>query len=119
MSLPSCHWLTFCIKSLPPLTELIRRDKVYPISTSPFRAEADPDTKKDAVKVGGGAAIGALVGAIAGGGKGAAIGAGVGAGAGTATVLVTKGQQLRLESETKVNFVLKKDVDIVMTRSTT
>jgi hypothetical protein len=101
------------------LTQLIRRDKVYSIATEPFTAQAESGTKKDAAKVGGGAALGAIVGAIAGGGKGAAIGAGVGAGAGTGVVLATKGQQLRLESETKVNFVLKRDVDIVMTKSTT
>src|SRR5262245_10605554 len=98
---------------------LSRRDKAYAISTEPFTAQADSGTKKDAAKIGGGAALGAIVGAIAGGGKGAAIGAGVGAGAGTGVVLATKGEQFRLEPETKVNFVLKRDVDIVLTKSTT
>jgi hypothetical protein len=100
------------------LTQLINRDKVYPLSTEPFTAEAEAGKKKDALKVGGGAALGAVIGAIAGGGKGAAIGAGVGGGAGTAAVLATKGQQLRFESEAKVTFVLEKGVDIVMSKST-
>jgi hypothetical protein len=100
------------------LTQLVRGGKTYPIATEPFSAEAEADTKGDALKIGGGAAVGAVVGAIAGGKKGAAIGAGVGGGAGTAAVLATKGKQLRIEPETKVNFVLKRGVEIVMTKST-
>ena len=100
------------------LTQLVRKDKAYPIATEPFSAEAAAGTKGDAFKIGGGTAVGAVVGAIAGGKKGAAIGAGVGAGAGTGVVLSTKGKQLRIEPETKVNFVLKKGVEIVMTKST-
>jgi hypothetical protein len=88
------------------------------IATHPFSAEADAGTKKDALKVGGGAALGALVGAIAGGKKGAAVGAAVGGGAGTAAVLGTKGNQIKIDSETKVNFVLKNDVDVELKKST-
>jgi hypothetical protein len=100
------------------LTQVIGKDKTYNISTEPFSAEAESGTKKDALKVGGAAAIGAAIGAITGGGKGAAIGAGVGGGAGTAAVLATKGSQLRIEPETKVNFILKKNLDVVTIKST-
>jgi hypothetical protein len=54
----------------------------------------------------GGAALGAIIGAIAGGGRGAAIGAASGAGAGTAVQVVTKGQKVRIPSETRLSFVL-------------
>src|SRR5262249_32981281 len=94
------------------LTELLATDKAHAITTEPFTAEAEAGTKKDALKVGGGAALGAIVGAIAGGKKGAAVGAAVGGGAGTAAVLATKGDQIRIDSETKVNFVLKNDVEL-------
>jgi hypothetical protein len=101
------------------LTQLMRRDKAYAIATQPFSAQAEPETKQNAIKVGGGAIVGAVVGAIAGGKKGAAIGAAVGGGAGTTAVLVTKGQQLKIDSETKVNFVLKDDVEVDVTASAT
>ena len=55
---------------------------------------------------GGTAAVGAIIGAIAGGGKGAAIGAGAGAAAGAGAQVVTKGQRVRIPSETRLTFVL-------------
>jgi len=94
------------------LTQLVRNGKSYAIATHPFTAQAESETKKDALKVGGGAALGAIVGAIAGGKKGAAVGAAVGGGAGTTAVLVTKGAQMKIDSETKINFVLKDDINL-------
>jgi hypothetical protein len=94
------------------LTQVVRNGKTYAIATHPFTAQAEPETKKNALKVGGGAALGAIVGAIAGGKKGAAVGAAVGGGAGTTAVLVTKGDQMKIDSETKINFVLKNDIDL-------
>jgi hypothetical protein len=99
------------------LTQVALKDKTYTIATDPFTAQADSNKKKDAGKVAGGAGIGAVVGAIAGGGKGAAIGAAIGGGAGTTAVLVTKGDQLKIEPETRINFVLKNGVDVQMSRS--
>jgi len=99
------------------LTQFIKDNKTYAVTTQPFTAEAESGTKKDAVKVGGGAAVGALIGAIAGGKKGAAIGAAAGGGAGTAAVLATKGDQIRIDSEAKVNFVLKNDVKVETKKS--
>ncbi|MFB3827109.1 MAG: hypothetical protein ACE15B_10085 [Bryobacteraceae bacterium] len=60
----------------------------------------------------GGAALGAIIGAIAGGGRGAAIGAASGAGAGAAVQVVTKGQQVKIPSETRLTFVLDTPVKI-------
>lgn len=101
------------------LTQFVKDNKTYAITTEPFQAQAEAGTKKDAVKVGGGAAIGAVIGAIAGGKKGAAIGAAAGGGAGTAAVLATKGDHIKIDSETKVNFVLKNDVKVETRKSTT
>ena len=99
------------------LTQVVGKDKPQNITTEPFKAEAEADTKKDAIKVGSGAAVGAIVGAIAGGKKGAAVGAAVGGGAGTGVVLATKGDHIKLDSETKVNFVLKNDVNVELKTS--
>jgi len=60
--------------------------------------------------IGGTAVLGALIGAAAGGGKGAAIGAGAGAGAGTAAQVATKGQRVRIPSETRLTFTLQQPV---------
>jgi hypothetical protein len=99
------------------LDEVRTSGKVYKVSTEPFIAVASDNHKRDATEVAGGAAVGAAVGAIAGGGKGAAIGAIIGGGTGTTAVLLTKGKQLELEPETKVNFVLSKDVDLPVIRN--
>jgi hypothetical protein len=61
-----------------------------------------------------GAAIGTGIGAIAGGGKGAAIGAGIGAGAGTAAQVFTKGKQVQVPSETKLDFTLEEPVQVTI-----
>lgn len=76
------------------------------IATNTIGNQAKSAKKKDAAKVGIGAAAGAIIGAIAGGGKGAAIGAGVGAGAGGAGVLLTRGNAAEIPSETVLQFEL-------------
>jgi hypothetical protein len=86
------------------LTNLTMGGKNYELHTEEFRREGTARGKNTAEKVGGGAALGAIIGAIAGGGKGAAIGATVGAGAGGGVQAATKGQQIRLPSETVLNF---------------
>jgi hypothetical protein len=60
--------------------------------------------------IGGTAVLGALIGGIAGGGKGAAIGLGAGAGAGTAAQVATKGQRVRIPSESRLTFTLQQPV---------
>jgi hypothetical protein len=65
---------------------------------------------RSAGTIGGGAVGGAILGGILGGGKGAAIGAGAGAAGGTAVELATKGQRVRVPSETRLTFVLDNPV---------
>jgi len=57
--------------------------------------------------IGGTAALGAIIGAIAGGGRGAAIGAGAGAAAGTGAEVMTKGQRVKIPTETRLTFNLE------------
>jgi len=85
------------------------------IATDGFVKRAEPGTRQDVAKIGGGAAIGAVIGAIAGGGKGAAIGAGVGGGAGTGAVLLTQ-RPATLPSETRMSFRLREAVTVTERR---
>lgn len=64
--------------------------------------------KKSALVVGGVAALGAVIGGLAGGGKGAAVGAASGAGAGGAIQVLTKGEQVKVPSESVLRFTLDK-----------
>jgi hypothetical protein len=69
---------------------------------------------RSAETIGGGAVLGAVLGGILGRGKGAAIGSIAGAGAGTAVQVSTKGQQVKVPSETKLDFTLKDPVTVAM-----
>ena len=80
------------------------------IQTSAFERKAEDSKKKDAAKVGIGAAIGAVIGGIAGGGKGAGAGAGAGGAIGAGDVLLTRGTPVELASETRLSFRLQEPV---------
>jgi uncharacterized membrane protein (UPF0127 family) len=69
-------------------------------------------TARSGKVIGGTTALGAIIGGIAGGGKGAAIGGLAGAGAGTAAQVATKGQQVKIPSETRLTFTLEQPVRI-------
>ena len=99
------------------LSRLSVNGKSYDIHTDQWAKEGAARGKNTAEKVGGGAAIGAIIGAIAGGGKGAAIGAGVGAGAGTTAQAATRGEQVRLPSESVINFRLETSISVIPTSS--
>lgn len=91
--------------------------KTYNIQTDQYSKKGSSRGKNTAEKVGAGAAIGGIIGAIAGGGKGAAIGAAAGAGVGGGVQAATKSQQIKLPSETVLNFVLQQPVTVVQAPS--
>jgi hypothetical protein len=86
----------------------------YSVESGRYEKQGASRGTRTAETVGGGAALGALIGAIAGHGKGAAIGAAVGAGAGTAVQAGTHGQQVKVPSETKLDFTLKVPITVTM-----
>ncbi len=80
------------------------------VDTVAITEQSSSRTARSGKVIGGTAALGAIIGAIAGGGKGAAIGAGAGAGAGTVAQVATKGQRVRIPSETRLTFTLQQPV---------
>ena len=87
----------------------------YNIQTSSYHREGSSRGKNTAEKVGAGSVIGAIIGGIAGGGKGAAIGAAAGGGVGGGVQAATKGQQIKLPSETVINFTLQSPLTVTPT----
>ncbi len=96
------------------LVKLESQGQSYPLVSSTYSVSGSSRGKNTAEKVGGGAALGAIIGALAGGGKGAAIGAGVGGAGGGVWQGVTHGQQVRIPSETKLDFQLDQPVTITV-----
>ena len=99
------------------LTRMVIDGHDYPLVSSDYTLQGKGRGKNTAEKVGGGAALGAIIGAIAGGGKGAAIGAGVGAGAGGAVQVLTRGQQVKVPSETLLEFRLQQPATVTPVQS--
>ena len=83
-----------------------RRRRTRRFSTATILREASATKKKDAAKIGGGAAGGALIGAIIGGGDGAAKGAAIGGAAGTGVVLATRGKEISVPAGTPLSVRL-------------
>ncbi|HUL34212.1 MAG TPA: BON domain-containing protein [Candidatus Eisenbacteria bacterium] len=91
--------------------------KTYQVVSSDVQEKGGSRGKRSAAVIGGGAALGALIGGLAGGGKGAAIGAGVGAGSGTAVQALTHGEQVKIPSETRLDFTLRDPVSVTYFRN--
>jgi hypothetical protein len=92
--------------------------RTYNLQTDQYKKTGSSRGKNTAEKVGGGAIIGGIIGAIAGGGKGAAIGSAAGAGVGGGVQAATKSQQIKLASETILNFTLQAPITVIQAQST-
>jgi len=78
----------------------------YPVNSQIVGYRGKSETKQSLKSTGIGAAVGGGLGAIFGGGTGAAIGAGLGGGTGLAVNAAHEGEQIRIPSETLVQFRL-------------
>src|SRR5579863_7024719 len=87
----------------------------YSIQTDQYKKQGSSRGKNTVEKVGAGAGIGALIGALAGGGKGAAIGAAAGGGLGAGAQTISHSQQIKLPSETVLNFTLQAPLTVIPT----
>jgi hypothetical protein len=94
------------------LTGIVVNGKTVPVVTGEYEAIGKSRGASTAKRTVGGAALGALIGAVADGGHGAAIGAGVGAGAGAASEIIIGGDEVRVPSETLLDFTLQADLSI-------
>jgi hypothetical protein len=94
------------------LTRIVINGQDYPVVSSDYTLKGKGRGSNTAQKVGGGAVAGAIIGAIAGGGKGAAIGAGAGSAAGAGVQVFTRGQQVKVPSETLLEFRLQQPVTV-------
>jgi hypothetical protein len=89
------------------LDSLTIHGKRYSITTQPEIRTGPGHAKRNAVLVGGGAALGTVVGALAGGGKGAAVGMVTGAAAGGAGAVVTGKKEILIPAESVITFRLR------------
>jgi hypothetical protein len=97
--------------------ELVKMDfqgRSYDLASDTYTEVGSSRGANTAKKVGGGAIAGALLGGLLGGGKGAAIGAGVGAGGGAVYQGATKGKQVKIPAETKLDFELSQPVTVTV-----
>jgi hypothetical protein len=94
------------------LTGIVVHGQTVPLVTGEYEVSGKSKGESTAKRTVGGAALGGIIGALAGGGKGAAIGAGTGAGVGAASEIITKGDQVKIPSETLLDFTLQQSVTI-------
>lgn len=99
------------------LTRLVIDGHDYPVVSSDYTLQGKGQGSSTAKKVGIGAVAGSIIGAIAGGGKGAAIGAAAGGATGGAVQVMTKGAQVKVPSETVLEFRLEQPATVTATQS--
>jgi hypothetical protein len=92
------------------LTDITINGQMIDTSTSDVTRASSSRGARTAKVVGGATALGAIIGALAGGGRGAAIGAASGAAVGGTAQVLTKGQQVKIPSETRLNFTLQQPI---------
>ena len=99
------------------LTGIVINGQTVPLSTGEYELTGKSRGASTAKRTVGGAAVGSLIGALAGGGKGAAVGAGVGGSLGAGSEVITKGDQVKVPSETLLDFTLQQELSIPAPRN--
>ena len=94
------------------LTSILVNGQTVRVVTGEYEVIGKSRGASTAKRTIGGAALGAAIGAVADGGEGAAIGAAAGAAAGAGSEIVTRGDQVRVPSETLLDFTLQQDVSV-------
>jgi hypothetical protein len=92
------------------LTDLTINGQMIDTTTGDVSQASGSRGARTAKVVGGTTALGAIIGALAGGGRGAAIGAASGAAVGGGVQVLTKGQQVKIPSETRLTFTLQQPI---------
>ena len=94
------------------LTEIVVNGQTVPLVSGEYELSGKSRGASTAKRTVGGAAVGSIIGAIAGGGRGAAIGAGAGGALGAGSEIITKGDQVKVPSETLLDFTLQQNVSV-------
>ncbi|HUJ51148.1 MAG TPA: hypothetical protein VLW25_13145 [Bryobacteraceae bacterium] len=94
------------------LQQVMANGRMVDVTTGDVSEASSSRGSRTAKVVGGTTALGAIVGALAGGGKGAAIGAASGAAVGGGAQEITKGQVVKIPSETRLTFTLQQPVQL-------
>jgi hypothetical protein len=92
------------------LTDITINGQMIDTTTGNVSQASGSRGARTAKVVGGATALGAIIGALAGGGRGAAIGAASGAAVGGGAQVLTKGQQVKIPSETRLTFTLQQPI---------
>jgi hypothetical protein len=92
------------------LTDITINGQMIDTTTGDVTRASSSRGARTAKVVGGATALGAIIGALAGGGRGAAIGAASGAAVGGGAEVLTRGQQVKIPSETRLNFTLQQPI---------
>jgi hypothetical protein len=92
------------------ITTINLNGRTLDVTTGDVEQASGSRGARSAKVIGATTALGAIIGAAAGGGKGAAIGAGSGAAVGTGAEVATKGQRVKIPSESRLTFTLSNDL---------
>jgi hypothetical protein len=98
--------------SIPGSIESVPGMETSKVKDKEGTVQSEGQKGQDTATIAGTSATGAVVGALSRGAKGAGIGAGIGAAAGLATILFTRGNDIRLEPGTTVEMVFNRALQL-------
>jgi hypothetical protein len=102
--------------SLPGAVDAVPGTRNEDVKSKEGKIEHEGEKGKDAVKIAETTGTGAVVGGLSAGAKGLGIGAGVGGVAGLASVLLTRGSDVRLGPGSAVEMIFQRDVTLEESR---